>query len=149
MFGGKMSIFTAMPHFASIPNSETTPRLLRPVWEGSEEPRFHPAPAEGLGVIWERGSRWGGESGNCVVALLPPLLLSRGLPAPFSARFEHPAYQHVSPRRLKGVMFDACQELFPTKFTGAKPERPLALPPLPAGSPPTPSDQQFPGFSKG
>lgn len=32
-------------------------------------------------------------------------------------------------------MFDACQELFPTKFTGAKPELPLLLSALPAGSP--------------
>lgn len=39
-------------------------------------------------------------------------------------------------------MLHACQELFPTKFTGAKLELPLLLPPLPAGPPPTPSHKQ-------
>lgn len=86
--------------------------------------------------------RWIGESRNCLVVLLLLPLLSHGYPPPLLTPFEHPADHPVSVRRLKGVMLDACQELFPTKFTGAKLELPLPLPPLPAGPPPTPSHKQ-------
>lgn len=95
-----------------------------------------------LDVIWEWELRGG---------FVAALLTSTGLPTPCSAPFEHPAYRRVSVRRLEGVVFDACQELFPTKFTGTELQLPLRLPLLLTGPPPTPSHkqtvpEQFPGF---
>lgn len=77
-----------------------------------------------------------------VVLLLPLTFLRSRLPARSSAPFEHPVCQHFSVRELKGVLSDDCQELLPSKFTGAKPERLLLLAQLPAVHPPVPSHRQ-------
>ena len=93
VFGRKVSISAVMPLFASVPNSETSQRLLlrlRAMWEGSAETRSPGSIRAGhRGWACPGGGgvqRWVGESRNCVVALLPQLLLSHGYLLPLLPR---------------------------------------------------------------
>lgn len=74
-----------------------------------------------------------------MVCLFLLLLLSQGYLLPLLPRLN---ILPISMFLLEGVMVDACQELFPTKFTGAK-SRAAGLPPFSlCGPPPAPSHKQ-------
>ena len=106
-----------------------------------------------LGLLLRLWARWEprfrragpGSAAPAITFTRSPLSL---LPAP------RPAHQRVSVRRLEVVGFDTCQELFPTKFSGALPERPRIFLLFLHVRPPTPSQRQTrpepsPGSSKG
>lgn len=111
------------PFFASVPNSETTQTPAEAAGQVGAQIPAGPGRAEGLGAPWGGGSKWAGGSRDCAVVLLPPPSLSHGHRSLFCPS-PRPAHQRVSVRRLEVVVFDTCQELFPTKFTGVLLQRP-------------------------